>query len=77
MPATVSDEDGGCWRFRIDYSSNHWQSWRYCPRSDGGLDEAGGQTYQKWDFVVLSNESTPTLRQRCPPGRTASSGRRR
>ena len=60
MPATVTDEDGGCWRFRIDYSSNHWQSWRYCPR-DGGLDESGGDTYQKWDFVVFSNESTTTF----------------
>ena len=60
MPATVSDEPGGCWRFRIDYSSNHWQSWVYCP-TGGGLEERGGQTYQKWDFVVFANESTTTF----------------
>jgi len=25
MPATVTHRDDGCWDFRIDYSSNHWQ----------------------------------------------------
>ena len=64
MPATVTDETGGCWKFRIDYSSSHWQSWVYCPTGSGtsrSLDEQGGQTYQKWDFVVFSNESTTTF----------------
>ena len=57
MPATVTDDGQGCWRFEIDYSSNHRQSWRYCP-TDAGLEEAGGETFQRWDFVVMSNEST-------------------
>ena len=60
MPATVTDDGDGCWRFRIDYSTNHWQSWRYCP-VPGGLDEAGGQTHQRWDFVVFANDSTSTF----------------
>lgn len=60
MPASVTHEDDGCWTFRIDYSTNHWQTWRYCPR-DGGLDEAGGQTFQRWDFGAFANESTSTF----------------
>ncbi len=60
MPATVSHEAGGCWTFRIDYNTNHWQSWRYCP-SDGGLDEAGGQGFQRWDFGAFANETTSTF----------------
>ena len=60
MPATVRQQSNGCWTFRIDYSTNHWQSWDYCPRA-GGLDEMGGQTYQRWDFVVFVNESTSTF----------------
>ena len=60
MPATVTHHPDGCWTFRIDYSTNHWQSWDYCPRN-GGLDEQGGTTYQKWDFGVFVNESTSTF----------------
>jgi hypothetical protein len=51
MPATVTHDAGGCWTFRIDYSSNHWQDWQYCPRG-GGLDELGGHTFQRWDLGV-------------------------
>lgn len=60
MPATVTHRADGCWTFRIDYSTNHWQTWDYCPH-DGGLDEAGGSTYQRWDFGVFANESTSTF----------------
>lgn len=74
MPATVTHESGGCWTFRIDYSTNHWQTWRYCPR-DGGMDEAGGQTFQRWDFGAFANETTstfecdaPTIRADQEPG---------
>jgi len=57
MPATVTHRSDGCWDFRIDYHSNHWQVWNYCPRN-GGLDEVGGTTYQKWDFGVFVSETT-------------------
>ncbi len=57
MPATVIHRADGCWSMRIDYHSNHWQRWDYCPR-DGGLDEIGGATYQKWDFGVFVSETT-------------------
>lgn len=60
MPAAITHEADGCWTLRIDYSTNHWQSWRYCPR-DGGLDEAGGQTFQRWNFGAFANETTSTF----------------
>ena len=47
MPGTVLLTANGCWTFRIDYSSQHWQTWNYCPRG-GGLVELGGQTFERW-----------------------------
>ena len=29
MPATVTYRADGCWTFRLDYSTGHWQSWTY------------------------------------------------
>jgi hypothetical protein len=49
MPATVTHTNESCWTFRLDYSSNHWQDWEYCPRG-GGLDELAGHTFQRWDL---------------------------
>ena len=60
MPATVTHRDDGCWTFRIDYSSQHWQTWIYCPRH-GGLVELGGQTFERWDFVFTKYDSTSTF----------------
>ena len=57
MPATVIHHADGCWTFRIDYSTNHWQDWSYCAR-DGRLVEKGGRTFQRWDFVVSTIENT-------------------
>ena len=54
MPGTVVHTTRGCWRFRIDYSTHHWQNWTYCPRPDGGLDETAGRTFQRWDIGVTS-----------------------
>ena len=60
MPATVTHRADGCWTLRIDYHSNHWQSWDYCT-VDGRLEEQGGTTFQRWDFGVFVNESTSTF----------------
>jgi hypothetical protein len=60
MPATVIHRAHGCWTFRIDYSTNHWQDWRYCARG-GRLVEEGGRTFQRWDFVVNTIENTSTF----------------
>lgn len=57
MPATVTHQSDGCWTLRIDFSSQHWQTWIYCPRN-GGLVELGGQTFERWDFVVTKYDST-------------------
>ncbi|MCB1255740.1 MAG: hypothetical protein KDB26_01450 [Microthrixaceae bacterium] len=47
MPGTVEWGQDGCWTFRIDFSSNHWQAWTHCPEGDD-LVEAGGQSWQRW-----------------------------
>jgi len=60
MPATITYRADGCWDFRLDYSTGHWQSWTYCAH-DGELDERGGQTFARWDFVMLKAESTSTF----------------
>jgi hypothetical protein len=52
LPATVT-HDGECWRLRVDFSTNHWQDWRYCP-DRGVLREAGGTTSQRFDFVAFT-----------------------
>ena len=52
MPGTVSLLGSNCWVFRIDYSTHHWQTWKYCPH-DSGLWEAGGQSWQLWSVGPL------------------------
>ena len=59
MPGTVELGDDGCWTFRIDFSTNHWQSWEHCP--DGGdLVEVGGESWQRWmvGATAITNLST-------------------
>ncbi len=60
MPATVTHGEAGCWSFRIDYHSHHWQQWNYCPREDG-LVEVGGESYVRWDFDIYVSETTSTF----------------
>lgn len=60
MPATVTHRADGCWTFRIDYNSAHWQTWIYCPRR-GGLVELGGETFERWDFVFTKYDSTSSF----------------
>jgi hypothetical protein len=65
MPATVEWLDEGCWSFRIDYSSNHWQSWTYCP--DGDLvTEVAGSTWQRWMIGTAAITNLSTFE--CAPG---------
>ncbi len=52
MPATITHEDDGCWRLRIDYSTHHWRSQLLCAEA-GDLVEREGSTYQAFDFGVL------------------------
>ncbi len=71
IPATVSPKGANCWTFRADYSTGHWQSWDYCS-TNGDLVERGGQTYEKWDFVMFQVTSTSTFT--CPSSVTIKPG---
>ena len=59
IPGTVTHLEGGCWRLRVDYSTNHWQSWDYCPAGTG-LTERAGAFFQRLDLVVAQVETTST-----------------
>lgn len=52
MPATVTEAAGGCWTYRIDYSTHHWQTWDYCLRG-GDLVQTGGRFWQLWNVGPL------------------------
>jgi len=60
MPGTVSHGSGGCWTFRLDYSSNHWRKWKFCADADG-LHEVGNRVFQRWDFVVRSIDNLAVM----------------
>ncbi len=65
LPGTVEVQKDGCWTFRIDYSTNHWQSWAYCGRPTG-LVETGGLVWQRWMIGPVAETNLSTLR--CSPG---------
>ncbi|HET9729010.1 MAG TPA: hypothetical protein VFR41_06285 [Acidimicrobiia bacterium] len=60
MPGTVTHHANGCWTLRIDYSSNHWQTFDYCPRGQG-LAETGGKTFERFDFVATKVDTIATI----------------
>lgn len=59
MPATITWDGPDCFTFRIDYNSNHWQSWDLCLTAEG-LEERGGTTFARRDFTVgvIDSEAT-------------------
>jgi hypothetical protein len=59
IPGTVTHLDGQCWRLRVDYSTNHWQSWDYCP-AGSGLTENAGAFFQRLDLVVAKVDTSST-----------------
>ncbi len=65
MPGTVELRSDGCWTFRLDYSTNHWESSTYCARG-AGVEEAGGQVWHKWMVgpIAVTDLTTST----CDPG---------
>ena len=65
IPGTVELLAGGCWRFRVDYSTNHWQSYEYC-RTPLGLEERGAQTFQRW--MIGATPLDNTTRSDCDDG---------
>lgn len=61
IPVTVTEDANSCWTFRVDYSTHHWQSVRYCANGRV-LRQTGEATFQSFDFVAFkagdSNEVT-------------------
>ena len=53
LPVTVAGAPGGCWTYTVEYSTNHWQEWTYCPGEEG-LEEDGGRSFQSFDFVAFT-----------------------
>ena len=59
IPGTVTHLDDRCWRLRVDYNTNHWQSWDYCSTGTG-LTETAGAFFQRLDlgpFTVDTSSS--------------------
>ena len=59
IPGTVTHLEGRCWRLRVDYSTNHWQSWDYCPTASG-LTESAGEFFQRLDLVAAKVDTSST-----------------
>lgn len=74
LPGTVTWQGQDCWLFRLDYNSNHWQTWTFCQEGDRMVDR-GGQVFQRFDFVVVAPETLS--RSMCdPPAETVRPGMR-
>jgi hypothetical protein len=57
IPVTVTEDTSRCWIYRLDYSTHHWQSIRYCAKGRA-LQETGEETFQSFDFVALEASDT-------------------
>jgi hypothetical protein len=57
IPGTLTHLDDRCWRLRVDYNTEHWQSWDYCSTGDG-LTESAGAFFQRLDLVVTQVETS-------------------
>lgn len=56
VPVTVTWQGDDCWVFRVDFNSNHWQTWTYCQDGET-MSDHGGEVFQRFDFVVMAPES--------------------
>jgi hypothetical protein len=57
IPVTVTEDAKSCWTFRVDYSTHHWQSVRYCAKGRV-LQETNEATSQTFSFVAFSAGDT-------------------
>ncbi len=60
MPGTVTLQAHGCWTFRVDYSSHHWETWNFC-RQGNDTTERGGLIWQLWAIGPLHETNLTTL----------------
>jgi hypothetical protein len=63
--SVVWQEAAGCWQFRLDFSTNHWQDWTYC-RHGNDVEERGGSSWQRW--MIGPQAFTNLTTSRCDPG---------
>ncbi len=68
LPGTVEATSTNCWSFRIDFSTNHWQSWVYC-RVPEGLEQTAEQIWQRWMIGPVAVTNLTSMR--CNPGAMA------
>ncbi len=57
MPASVTQDEDGCWTWRVEYNTNHWQEQDLCP-DDNRLLETGGTSMQSFDFGAFTTADT-------------------
>ena len=60
VPGTVTYQKDGCWTFRLDYSTLHWQSTTFCPR-DNDLVESARAGWYRWYVGALPVSDTATF----------------
>jgi len=60
IPVTVTEDTNSCWSYRVDYSTHHWQSVRYCAKGRV-LQETDEATFQSFDFVAFKVGDTNTV----------------
>jgi hypothetical protein len=60
MPATVTAAGDGCWRFRIDLNTHHWQDWRFCADTSG-VTSTGGRTFSRREYPGLNLDNVSTF----------------
>ncbi len=61
MPGTVTLQGKNCWTFRIDYSSHHWGTWRFCHDDRNDTTERGGKIWQLWAIGPLRETNLTNL----------------
>ncbi len=61
MPGTVTLQENNCWTFRVDYSSHHWQTWKFCRAANGDTTAPGGKIWQLWVIGPLRETNLTNL----------------
>lgn len=61
MPGTVTLQGNDCWTFRVDYSSHHWETWKFCRDADNDTVERGGKIWQLWAIGPLRETNLTNL----------------
>jgi len=66
MPVTVRHLTNGCWTWRIDFNTAHWQEYTFCP-SNAQLLLVAQRNFQSWDFGATKIDNL--AQYTCSPAR--------